>query len=235
MKFYLFVLFLLFSTSVSLGQSQLNLFGKVTADQPDLDDITVFNKTQKYEKVTAPGGYFSLKVQMNDTLIFKSEYLYDYEHVVSSADFKTDLLQVKIVKLAHILDEIKINKALDPVAFGILSKPAKQYTTTERRLYTASSGPVSLIVNTLNGERRMYKNMIKLENQVGFENKFINLYGRTQLSNDFKILDLHIEQFSQYACRHKNVVEAVKNDNAKILKFILIDIVRAYKKEFNEK
>ena len=232
MKNFLLSLLVLLFTQICCSQNLLLLNGKVTVSElSDLKEISILNKTQKYEKVTSPGGYFSIKVALNDTLVFKSDYLYDYEHIVTQHDFTTDLLQVKMVKMSNILQEVTIFKSLNPVDFGILSKPAKQYTVTERRLKTASTGPVDLLVNSINGKRKMYKKLIQLENQSGIENKFIALYGRYNLQTDFDIPAEYIESFSQYACHYSNITNAVKDNNKKILMFLLIDISKGFKKE----
>lgn len=231
--FFLSLLFFLF-TNLIFGQNLL-LNGKITADQNDLSNILIWNKNQKYEKVTSSGGYFSIKVQLNDTLIFRSDNLYDLDHVVSQADFATDLLQLKMTKMSNILQEVTVYKALDPVAFGILSAPAKQYTVSERRLKSSSSGPVDLLVNSLNGKRKMFKTLIKLENQDNFENKFISLYGRYNLEKDFKIPTDFIESFAQYACSYGTIKDAVNRKEKSKLSFLLIDISNNYKKEFNLK
>ena len=168
-------------------------------------------------------------------MLFKSDYLYDYEHIVSENDFVTDLLQIRMVRLTNLLKEVQVYKALDPVEFGILSKPAKQYTVSERRLKAASSGPVDLIANTFNGKRKMFKALIGLENQDALENKFISLYGRYNLENDFAIPDDYIESFAQFACRHGNIIDAVNRKEKQKLTFLLIDVTNAYKKEFELK
>ncbi|UYW00675.1 hypothetical protein K5I29_09025 [Flavobacterium agricola] len=235
MKFYFSLFIFFFCLATTFAQKQLQLMGKVTAEQDDLSNITIFNKTQKYEKVTSPGGYFSLKVDLNDSLIFKSEFLYDYVHVVSDQDFETDLLQIRMIKFANMLKEVQIYKALDPVEFGVLAQPAKQYTVAERRLKSASNGPVDFLANSLNGERKMYKTLIGLEKQASVENKLLTLYGRSELITDFNLPEMYLESFSQFACRYNNVLDAVKSNDKNVLRFILIDIARAYKNDFNVK
>jgi hypothetical protein len=235
MKTLFLSLFILTLTQFSYSQNLLTLNGKVTAEQDDLSNIAILNKNQKYEKVTAPGGYFSIKVALNDTLVFTSDFLYSYEHIVSNNDFVTDLLQIRMIRISNLLQEVQVYKALDPVEFGIMNKAAKQFTPSERRLKTASSGPVDLIANTFNGKRKMFKTLIALENQSTLENKFISTYGRYNLEKDFQIPDEYIESFSQYACRNANVLDALKRKEKQKLSFLLIDVAIAYKKEFDLK
>lgn len=200
------------------------LNGKVTSDIDDLTGIAIKNVNQNYEKVTSSGGYFSLKVELNDTLIFTSDYLYEYKHVVSDFDFKTDLLQIRMVKMKNILDEVVVYSDLDPVALGILQKPAKKYTVAERRLYTSQTGPVDIIINSISGRTKQLKKLVMLDRQTNIENKLISLYGASNLTTDFNIPEDYLFAFSQYACTDTAVKSAIEANNKKLLSFLLIQI-----------
>lgn len=232
MKNILAVILFISSITFLHAQDTKLLNGKITSNLDDLSGITIKNSTQNYEKVTLQGGYFSLKVSLKDTLIFSSDFLYEYTHVVSEDDFKTDLLQIRMIELSNLLEEVHVYAKFDPVALGILQKPAKQYTVNERRLQTSKSGPVDFIANSLNGKKKQLNKLINMENTERKEQSLLSFFGTSDLISDYHIPSDMLYAFAQYACADSAVKSALQHKNKSLLQFLLIDISLNFIKDY---
>ena len=225
------VLFICTITFIHAQNTRL-LNGKITSEIETLDGISILNSTQNYEKVTLQGGYFSLKVSLKDTLIFKSEFLHDLTHIVSESDFKTDLLQLTMIKRSTMLEEVQIFKKPSISSLTILDQPAKQYTTAERRLKTAKDGPVDVIANAFNGKSSELKKLINLQKEEKKEQVLLDVFNVNELISDYNIPPDMLYSFAQYAYNDSAVKSALKQKNKYLLRFLLIDISSNFIKDY---
>jgi hypothetical protein len=64
-----------------------------------------------------------------------------------------------------ILKEVIVerNSKISALELGVLSRPAKKYTLQERRYYLSTSGPISLLINSLNGNVKTLMKNIEVE------------------------------------------------------------------------
>ena len=64
-----------------------------------------------------------------------------------------------------ILKEVIVerNSKISALELGVLSRPAKKYTLQERRYYSSTSGPISLLINSLNGNVKTLMKNIEVE------------------------------------------------------------------------
>ncbi len=214
------------------AQNTRLLNGKITSEIESLDGITILNSTQNYEKVTLHGGYFSLKVSLNDTLVFKSDFLYDLTHIVTESDFKTDLLQLTMIKRSTMLEEVQIFKKPSTSSLTILDQPAKQYTTAERRLKTAKDGPVDFIANAFNGKSKEFRKIVDLQKEEKKEQGLLDFFNVNEIISDYHIPQDMLYAFAQYAYRDFSVRSALKQKNKYLLRFLLIDISSNFIKDY---
>lgn len=232
LRIFLF-LFLIFQ--YTYAQENLVLNGKINANLEELKGINITNKTKKFQKVTSNGGYFSLRVSVKDTLYFTHPLLETSLHIVSDTDFKTDLLQLNMKPLAStLLEEINIVK-MDPVAMGILQKPAKEYTALERKLYTATDGnevtlglltsfSLDAILNAINGRTKELKKAVYLEKISLIERDILKMFDEEEISSTFNIPQDKIHLFLNYAAYDPELVNAIKTKNKGYTSFMLSKI-----------
>lgn len=234
MPFKFLILLILFSCSM-FSQSPLLLNGKVDADLEDLKGIEIANKTQKFQKITSNGGYFSFRVSLNDTLVFTHPLLESYIHIISSKDFDKDLLPIKLKSQAStILDELNIVK-IDAVAMGILQKPAKEYTPLERKLYTATDGnevtlglfnsfSLDAILNAINGRTKQLKKAVLLEKVSLNEKEILKMFEEDEIINTYKIPKDKVNLFLNYAAYDTELIKSIKTKNKGYAAFMLSKI-----------
>ena len=93
-KNYLQILLLLLSQFV-VSQNDSILKGKIIVETNDNDGITIVNISNKTNTISGNGGYFKIKANVNDTIMFSAIHLVAKKHVVTKKDFGKDLLFIK--------------------------------------------------------------------------------------------------------------------------------------------
>lgn len=222
------IFFLLTSISC-LAQSQV-FYGKVVAQHNGLEGVKVDIKNRYREVYTKEGGHFSMRAAVYDTLTLSSSVTETKIYVVKNEDLIGDLKEIDVILTVTELKEIQINtRGLDPVALGILNKPAKKYTTNERRLYTAMNPGGGLfiidnldyIINTLTGKIKELKKNVKVEKYVAIERQLSMMYTEETLVKVYKIPQLYINGFLVYTSYDERLPQALKFQNKTICDLIV--------------
>jgi len=196
--------FLLTLLSVlTFAQQRISLNGKVVSRIKELENIYVSNLSTGEAVMTVKGGYFKIKAQENDTLMFSSPFFVGYRHELDDIDFKRDIILIPLEPndLNRQLEEIYINK-ISSESLGLVSPYTKRYTPAERRLYTATSGsgliPVDAIVNWISGRTAMLKKALKYEKQEMRKDKYLEIVSETKLVDYYKIPKDYVVGFAYY-------------------------------------
>jgi len=196
--------FLLLIVGVCMyAQERMAVHGKIVSRSKDLKGIYVSNINTGDALVTEYGGYFSIKAQENDTLMFSGPLFIGYRYVLDDIDLKRDIILIPLEPndLNRQLDEIVI-RHISSASLGLVPENVRRYTPAERRLYTATSGsgiiPVSAIVNWISGRTAMLKKALKYEKQEMRKDKFLNTMDEFVLIKDYSIPKDYVTGFAYY-------------------------------------
>lgn len=235
MKVLLFLLSL-FSFSLACAQGRLPLNGKVTSDFDDLEGIYVINKTADLSAITSRGGYFTINAKLNDTIIFSAMQFVAKELVLEEADLNENrLLLVYLEKNTRVLDELIIvdYRHINSESLGLVPKGQKQYTPSEKRLFTSTNG-VDAIFNAISGRTKMLKKAVETSKKEELMAKINYIYTEEELMSQFKIPKLYVRGFIFFLVEDANFARAIKDKNNMMAKFLMSGLAGKYLKLIND-
>lgn len=193
--FIAFLSFSAFSTAQNFFSRQLE--GKVFSVDGDVAATHVLNTSTKKATITDIDGYFSIKANLNDTLVFSAVQYKKKELVITTAILAQKLVRVSLEESLTVLDEvvvtpynlsgniakdlqvIKTEKVVTAHTVGLPNAYARVPSKAERELFEATTGagiiPLNPILNGISGRTKMLKKRIA-------RNK---LYSRTERVKEF--------------------------------------------------
>jgi len=175
----------------------------------------VYNLRSDSNTTTNENGDYSLFAMAGDTLKFISIQIETKKIVITHADLTKSLLVTTLLPAVTNLDEVQIKeyKNINAVSLGILEKPAKQYTPAERKLYTATTGLLDPLLNTISGRKAMLKKELAVEKKEKLLQKIEYQFEVDYFTSKLKIPAENVKGFWYYAVDDRRLEEAL---NAKI-------------------
>ncbi len=204
---------LLFSIAFSVNAQQRGtkeLRGKVNSKDKDVIGVVVQNITSERAVITDIDGNFSIRVSLNDTIVFSAvqfkrkilpvnEVLFNTNFITIPLDEFVNELKEVVVKpynLSGDLDEdlvgLSLEKDVSAEALGLPNAHQKIPTQSQRKLQQATFGkfnagmiltpPLDPIINAITGRTKMLKNRVKVD----------KAYARTQRVQDFYVDSLFV-------------------------------------------
>lgn len=221
----LLYLFCLFSSFSLLSQESVLVKGKIVADSLDNSFINIVNMTQKTGTVNTPTGEFEIEVYENDTLFFSSVQYELEEIIITQNIIDTGILEVQLIENVNQLEEVNISdlnltgnlntdigdiSVFNQADIGFAFSDKAKLSSVERKLYTASSGSVDLLLNTLNGRIKMLKKAKANDELDQLVQKGIEALALSIFVEEFAIPEEHVENFV-YFCAEDSDFKALLN------------------------
>lgn len=241
MKFLFNILLFVFSQSI-VAQTDSIIKGKIIVETNDTDGITIVNLSNKNTTISENGGYFKIKANVNDTIMFSAIHLEAKKHVVTSKDFGTNLLFIKLKIYTRHIKEIMITNGdgINAESLGLVKKGQKQYTPAERRLKTASAldgqwglntaFSIDPLFNWLSGRTAQLKKELEIERKEFIQAKIINNVERDYIVQVLKIPDEYVDGFIFYIVDDKDLIDSLKIKNKTMFTFRLSALASEYLK-----
>lgn len=148
--------------------------------------------------------------------------------IIEAEDLTQPVVTIRMIPKPNQLDEVVVIKRSAPDDLIMVHKDHKKFTPAERKLYTARSGPVDIIVNALSGRTLL----LKKELQIEFKERLLARV-KTQYEDDFYIQTLklpaaHIEGFQYFIIDDAEFVSALKAKNKTMMRFAIVRLASAY-------
>ena len=213
--YLVFIFYSVFAQALMAQDFSKTLEGKVYSDDGDVAATHVLNTTTKKAAITDINGFFSIVVNLNDTLVFSAVQYKRKEIVVNSSILESKFLSVPLVESNIALDEVIVmpynltgelgrdmnNMDVGPVisatSLGLPNAHVKPLMQSERLLREASMGPLSIgmltsipfnpLINAITGRTKMLKKRVARDIKY---NKSQQL--RTQFADSLFVLQLKI-------------------------------------------
>ncbi|MBO0322612.1 hypothetical protein J0X14_09920 [Muricauda sp. CAU 1633] len=205
MKQLLFPLVCLFTFGATAQDSARKILrGVVTSATEDVVGVVVQNISSDEAVITDIDGNFTIRVQVNDTLVFSAVHFQRKLLPVTEAVYNSNFVTVPLEEFVNELREVVVSpynlsgvldkdleklpppRIVDAEALGLPNANAKDFTQSERKLNEAVSGsgivPLNPIINAITGRTKMLKNRLEVD----------NTYARTQRVQDFYVDSLFV-------------------------------------------
>ena len=247
----LFLFFSFFALQNTAAQSTL-ISGKLVIDDidyhVDLDNFSIINLNTDAKTTVNSDGIFSIKVNLNDELLFKNEGIEERVLKISenmiSKGFVTVHLNVEVIELAEATinplkknlkdnikkdesDSEKINKSLgineefklDVIKAFYASAYLKKYGGVGSVRYENIIGILDQFTNDAKYHKKKYKEKSKEKYvQIEFLKDFFTTY---YFVNDLKIPEGRVLEFLDYCYMNFNFKQLLKNNNTEEILYTL--------------
>jgi len=252
LKPIIYLILSFFFVSFASGQTIVSttLYGKIVADYPDLDGITVYNLKSELIVISEKNGYFTIAASVGDTIQFSAVQFQTYKHVVKSKNLNDSNVIIQMQLATNELKEVIVNEYghINEVSLGIVPANQKKYTVAERRLKAAGDfRPTSLLgiiaggmdvdalVNAISGRTKRLKKELDNERKSKAIERISNLFPVTYFTDVLKIPVDYVEGFKYFVVEHPNFMESFSSSEKLMLSFRLIEIAEEYKVIIKEK
>lgn len=187
-------------------------------------------------------GEFSIEAKTDEMIIFPSEK-YDYKrYLVQAEDFQKTIIVLTFVEKPIELDDVVVNRDINPEDLGLVPKGQKKYTVAERRLKQAGefkpvamigmiaglSIPVDPIINAITGRTKMLKKDVRIESRERNLVKLKGLYPQEYFTKNLLIPADYVEGFQYYAVDEPNLVAALKTGTKAKVDFALVGLAQKF-------
>ncbi|CAM4000546.1 hypothetical protein FLAN108750_04380 [Flavobacterium antarcticum] len=239
-------LLIFFFTTIGIAQNRKQIQGRISVPNARPSNVLILNLNTEQEVKSDGNGLFTILAQPEDVLIFSNDHLDYMRKLVEVSDFQQSKITVEMTSKLTVLKEVEI-KTYNAVNLGILQKPAKSYTTMERRLKTAGDfKPIHLlgllggsievdpILNAINGKTKRLKKEIILEKNRKRLEEFQDFFPKEELISQIKIDPDQVTEFTYFILDEEEFKTILENREKSKMTFYLIQKHSQFKSKQNE-
>ncbi|WP_108803456.1 hypothetical protein [Aquimarina sp. Aq107] len=248
-----------FISLLSFGQNNLWLEGRIVVKTLELEAVNIVNLTKEIGTISNSLGYFKIKAEPGDQVVFSSIQFQLKKLVMTKEDLQSDDFTVFLEPEVNELDEVRISEY---ILSGDIQKDIQEIPTYEDRLPLWNAAQIkemriiwqddaqSPVKNIALGQGSSQASvsidigiLINLISGA-FKNKSKHIESKTQITDFYKeeffIKELEIPEtefynFLDFLNEEKNLKTVLKtNDDLKILEF-LIKQVKIFKEKYTIK
>jgi len=192
-------------------------FRLVSTDSVAAVNVKVVNLVTEKTAVSNASGEFAMDAKTDDLLIFPAEN-YEYKRYAVRPDDATRKIVTIVLEPRSVqLEDVVVQKNLNPEDMGLVPRGQKQYSPSERKLYTATSGPVDILANAISGRTKMLKKQVIVEKKEGLFEKLSYQFDDSLYISRLRIPADYIKGFQYFCIDDKSVVNALKIKNKAML------------------
>lgn len=224
------ILLLLLAVS-GFGQAGQKLLRcKVVADSVSVAGINVVNLVNEKSAVTNGSGEFYMLAKEGDLLVLQSENFEYCRKLIEDADIKKEIVLIKMIPKAVALDEVVVRQK--SVRDDLIKRHSdhRDFTPAERKLYTATTGPVDILVNAISGRTKTLKKELNVEMKERLLARVETLYEDNYYTETLKIPQDYIQGFQYYIIEDPGFVSALRAKNKTLMRFESVKLAEQYNK-----
>lgn len=229
------------------------LEGKVYSGDGDVAATHVLNTTTRKAAITDVDGFFSIAVNLNDTLVFSAVQYQKKTLVITVGIMESKFISVALEEGNIALDEVvvtpynltgelgrdmgRLNVAtpITATALGLPNAYVRIPTQAERKLFEATSGggfiPLNPIINAITGRTKQLKQLVAVEKKYARTERVQQFYPDSLWIKELKIPADKLDDFL-YFCEVDPAFTAVVDtaDKLKIWDYLKHKSI-AYRKD----
>lgn len=223
-------------TTQLFGQTKIaeECHGKVNSDMSNLEGIYLINLNNENAAITDTKGYFSIKANVGDNLLFSSVQFKSVNKIISTQDL-SHLFFVNMYPIMNELREVVVKRpSVSAESLGIIPYGQKKYTPAERKYAVASSGrlnPMGLdpLLNYFSGRTAMLKKELEVEKKEGYLVQLENLFDKNHYVNILHIPSDYVKGFLYFAVENPKFTRVLKTKNRTSIEFLMSELAVEYK------
>ena len=219
-------------TTQLFGQTKIaeECHGKVNSDMSNLEGIYVINLNNENAAITDTKGYFSIKANVGDNLLFSSVQFKSVNKIISTQDL-SHLFFVNMYPIMNELREVVVKRpSVSAESLGIIPYGQKKYTPAERKILTATSGfGIDPILNMFSGRTAMLKKELEVEKKEGYLVQLENLFDKNHYVNTLHIPSDYVKGFLYFAVENPKFTRVLKTKNRTSIEFLMSELAVQYK------
>ena len=219
---------------VAFGQTTntKEIRGKITADSVAVDRINIVNITTEKATVSDAKGFFTIPVKEGDVLVFTAVNLEGLRRKITKEDLIEEVLTVIMLPKSIILNEVVVNESsITAESLRIIPYGQKNYTPSERKLYTATSGGgIDGLLNMISGRKAMLKKEIIVEKKEQLLARIDVLFEDKYYTETLRIPSDYIKGFQYYCVDDVAFANALRAKNKTLIMFLIVKLAENYNK-----
>ena len=194
--------------------------GQIVSDSIPVAGAIVVNISTEKEAFTNENGFFKLALKAGDLLIV-SHPGYEYRRkLIEQEDLASEVISINIILKPNELAEVVVTGRANQDDLIMRHKDPRKFTPAERKLYTASSGPVDILLNALSGRTNQLKKELQVEMNERLLARVETLWEPEYYTNTLRIPEDYIRGFQYYLIEDTEFVAALKERNKTLLQFL---------------
>lgn len=226
----------------SFGMSAQKLKFRLVSDGNPAMNVKVLNIVTEKTAQSDVRGEFTIEAKVDEMLVFPSEN-YEYKRfLIKEEDLAKSVIVLSMVAKPVELDEVVLNRDINPEDLGLVPRGQKQYTPAERRLKQAGeftpmllvgqlaglSIPIDPIINAITGRTKMLKKDLKTEKREQSLAKLNSLYKADFFSEKLHIPSYKIEAFQYYVVESPEFLTILDAGVKAKIDFSLVGLAQKY-------
>lgn len=227
---------LLLCSFISVAQKGKPIAGKVVVRDGSPSNIHIVNLVNEVEVTTDAEGNFSIAASEGDMLVLSGTQIDYVRRMIREDDITSGKITIRIAAKPIELEEVAVKQStqMDAVALGILTKPAKQYTPAERKVFTATSTALDGLINKITGRTKRLKREALLEKKEFVLEQLKDLWPDSYYA-DLGITPDRIKGFHYLLVDSKEFLDALASNNSVQLAFVTLQLADTYNRGVNGK
>ena len=227
-------LLLFLFVQISFGQVETlkEIRGKIIADSVAVDRINIVNVSTEKATFSDVNGFFKLSVKEGDILLFTAVNLEGLRRKITKEDLIEEVLTVIMLPKSIILNEVVVNESsITAESLRIIPYGQKNYTPSERKLYTATSGGgIDGLLNMISGRKAMLKKEIIVEKKEQLLARIDVLFEDKYYTETLRIPSDYIKGFQYYCVDDVAFANALRAKNKTLIMFLIVELAENYNK-----
>lgn len=201
---------------------------RAVADSLPATNVKVVNIVNEQTAVSNADGEFRIQAKAGDMLVFPTENFEYKRFLIDEETLKKSVVTVVLTARAIQLDEVTIHRDIDAETMGFVPKGQKKYTPAERKVYSATSGPVDIIVNGLTGRTKMLRKGVAVERRERLMERLEIQFEEEFYTDRLRIPADYIKGFRFFLLDDKDVVAALDARNKPALMERVLQLAPSY-------
>ncbi|MGX1025123.1 hypothetical protein [Psychroflexus sp. MBR-150] len=243
MKAFLGFILMMFYFNLSFAQNK-TIKGQFTGKNLDNSFINIINLNQYKATISQEDGRFEIPAKVGDSILISSIQYSEVKFLVKPEFFEDEIeipLSLKVNELQDVNlyslgltgDLAKDAESIETYDFSQtqLGFPAyiEYYTREERRLAGVSGSLIGYLINLMNGNIKMYKNLIVYERTDNRKERLHQLFPERFYHEDLNIPSNLIEDFTYYCIEnHPEVIKLTQQKDKLLLTELLPKLAQDY-------